>query len=82
MITENPELLKQRFKAYWYLDNGLDPTLLGMAHQARAPGIVAVPAWRRQPLDMREWYNETVMTQAARGGDPELIRLLAARSER
>ncbi|MCI0358131.1 MAG: ankyrin repeat domain-containing protein [Planctomycetaceae bacterium] len=79
LVDENPELLKQRFKAYWYLDNGLDPTLLGLAlkhgHRELSQYLLDAGA----PLDMREWYNETVMTQAARGGDPELIRLLAGR---
>jgi ankyrin repeat protein len=79
MITENPELLRQRFKAYSYLDNGLDPTLLGLALKHAHPELSQLLLDAGAPLDMLEWYNETVMTQAARGGDPELIRLLATR---
>src|SRR4029450_2280295 len=77
MIAENPDLLKQRFKAYSYLDNGLDPTLLGLAlrrgHRALSLYLLDAGA----PLDMREWYNETLMDQAAAGGDPEMVRVLA-----
>ncbi len=77
MVQENPELPRQRFKAYYHLDNGLDPTLLGLAlrhgHRELSQYLLAAGA----ALDVREWRNETLMHQAVKGGDPELIRELA-----
>lgn len=80
MLHADPDLLQQRFPPYW---GGIQPehhpTLLGIAlahgHRELATFLIDSGA----PLHEREEYETTLMVQAVKGGDPELVRLLAWR---
>jgi ankyrin repeat protein len=80
MVEGNPDLLHQRVKPALYpLNPGLEPTLLGLAlrHARRDVALYLIESGA--PLDVREWHDESLLDQAAIGGDIELIKLLVER---
>jgi cytohesin len=79
MVEQNPALLRERFSPFYYAKPGQGPTLLGiaLARGYREMAVYLMDAGA--PLDGREWYDCTLLHEAAKGGDPELIRRLVAR---
>lgn len=78
-VTGNPDAVKQRYDPVYAALPGQGPTLLGIAlsHGYREMAMYLIDAGA--PLDSLEYLSETLLHRAARGGDPELIRLLVSR---
>jgi ankyrin repeat protein len=78
MLQDDPELLSQRFLPIWGgVPSEHHPTLLGIAlsrgHRELSEFLIRAGA----PLTGRETHG-TLLSEAAYGGDPTLIRQLAA----
>ncbi len=76
---ERPSIIPERvapFETHW---RGEDPSLLGIAlsHGYREMAVFLID--QGAPLDTTEGEGATLLHRATRGGDPRLIRLLAAR---
>lgn len=76
VIEDNPEIIKARFRVIYA---GLGPTLLAIALERgyREMSLYLIDAGA--PLDTVVYEGSTMLHQAAKGGDPEIIRLLIAR---
>lgn len=80
VVKERPNVLRDRFRPTWAAKPGLNPTLLGFAlergHREMAKFLIESGA----PLNTVEYcHDQTPMHMAVVGGDPEVIKLLAAR---
>lgn len=75
-VQEDPGLLQERFRSVYTAQGGNGPTLLAIAlergYREMAKFLIDVGA----PLDTVIYRGTPLMLLAARGGDPELIRLL------
>jgi hypothetical protein len=78
-VGEQPDLVKKRFQTPFFVPPGQGSTLLGIAlgKGYREMGKFLIEAGA--PLDELEGPGMTPLHTAARGGDPDLIRLLVAR---
>ncbi len=72
-VHESPELLQRRFRTHYA---GQGPTLLGIALRRGYREMSLFLIESGAPLDVVECIGATMLHEAARGGDPQLIRLL------
>lgn len=78
-VEANPEIVKERVKSTWAARPGHGPTLLGIVLERGYREMALFLMEAGAPLDIVEYLGNTMLHEAARGGDPELVRLLVAR---